>query len=163
MRTLTWMGLGFLGALLLGAAAYHAAAEETARVGPVLEIMSPDRGDCALRLSWPWGAMAVNHVLFDDHRGPFKAVVESTGMGVRVTFDGWGKEPFVASADKEVRVIYWVAGRKEFDFTAEAISAGEVRVRPAGQPDIRARHIVIGLGERPDRGVASVSVGGRVN
>ena len=81
-------------------------------------------------------AMAVNHVLFDDHRGPFKAVVESAGKGVRVRFDGWGKEPFVASADRELRVIYWVAGKKEIDFTADATSAGEVRVRPADRPVI---------------------------
>ena len=33
MRTLTWMGLGFSGALLLGAAAHASGAEETARVG----------------------------------------------------------------------------------------------------------------------------------
>src|SRR5947209_16685316 len=84
MRTLTWMALGFSGALLLGAAAHPAGAQVMATVEPVLEIMSPDRGDCTLRLSWPWGAMAVNHVLFDDHHGPFKAVVESAGKGVRV-------------------------------------------------------------------------------
>ena len=107
--------------------------------------------------------MAVNHVLFDDHRGPFKAVVESTGKGVRVTFDGWGKEPFVASADKELRIIYWVAGKKEIDFTADATSAGEVRVRTAGRRVIRGRRIAMGLGERAARGVASVSVGGRAN
>jgi hypothetical protein len=107
--------------------------------------------------------MAVNHVLFNDHRGPFKAVVDSTGKGVRVRFDGWGKEPFVASAEKEVRVIYWVVGRKEIDFTAEAASGGEVRVRPTGRPDIRGRRIVLGLGGRAAKGVAEVSVGGRAN
>ena len=63
MRTLTWMGLGFSGALLLVASAHGAGEKKTAVVEPVLEIMSPDRGDCTLRLSWPWGAMAVNHVL----------------------------------------------------------------------------------------------------
>jgi hypothetical protein len=106
--------------------------------------------------------MAVNHVLFNDHSGPFKAVVESSGKGVRVTFDGWGKEPFVASADK-VRIIYWVAGRKEIDFVAEAISGGAVRVRPVDRPVTQGRRIVIGLGERAAKGVANVSVEGRTN
>ena len=161
MRTLTWMGLGFSGALLLVASAHGAREQETVSVEPVLEIMSPDRGDCTLRLSWPWGAMAVNHVLLDDHRGPFRAVVESTGKGVRVRFEGWGKEPFVASADRELRVIYWVAGRKEIDFTADATSASEVRVRPADRPVIRGRRVVMGLGERAARGVPRVSVSGR--
>jgi hypothetical protein len=157
------MGLGLSGVLWLGMAARSVGAEQAAKVGPVLEIMSPDRGDCTLGLSWRWGTMAVNHVLFDDHRGPFKAVVESTGKGVRVSFEGWGKEPFVASADKEVRIIYWVAGRKELDFTAEATSGGEVRVRPAGRPDIRGKRIILGLGGRAAKGVADMSVGGRAN
>jgi hypothetical protein len=86
--------------------------------------------------------------------------VESSGKGVRVTFDGWGKEPFVASADK-VRIIYWVAGRKEIDFAAEAISGRAVRVRPVGRPVTQGRRIVIGLGERAAKGVANMSVEGR--
>jgi hypothetical protein len=162
MRSLTWMGLGLSGVLLLGMAARSAGAERGARAEPVLEIMSLDQGDCTLGLSCPWGAMAVNHVLFNDHSGPFKAVVESSGKGVRVTFDGWGKEPFVASADK-VRIIYWVAGRKEIDFVAEAISGGAVRVRPVDRPVTQGRRIVIGLGERAAKGVANVSVEGRTN
>jgi hypothetical protein len=137
--------------------------EEAVRSDRVLEILSPDRRECSLRLEWSWGAMAVKHVLFDNHQGPFKAVVESTGKGVRVTFEGWGKEPFVASANREVRIIYRVAGRKETDFTAEASSAGEVHVRPAGRPVIRGSRIVMGLGERATRGVASVSIDGRSN
>jgi hypothetical protein len=157
------MGLGLSGVLWLGMAARSAGAEREARAQPVLEIMSPDRGEYSLRLSWPWGAMAVNHVLFDDHRGPFKAVVESTGKRVSVSFDGWGKEPFVASAEKEVRVIYWVAGKKVVEFTAETASGGEVRVRPAGRPDIRGRRVVLGLGGRAAQGIAEVSVGGRAN
>ena len=161
MRTLTLMGLGISGALLLGTAARSTGAERGARAEPVLEIMSLDQGDCTLGLSWPWGAMAVNHVQFNDHRGPFKVVVESSGKGVRVTFDGWGKGPFVASAHK-VRIIYWVAGRKEIDFTAEAISGEAVRVRPADRPVTEGRRIVIGLGQRAAKGVANVSIeGGR--
>jgi hypothetical protein len=104
--------------------------------------------------------MAVNRVMFNNHRGPFKAVVESSGRGVRVTFDGWGTEPFVASAAK-VRIIYRVAGRTEMDFSAEAISSGAVRVRPVDRPVIQGRRIVIGLGGGAAKGVANVSVEGR--
>jgi hypothetical protein len=155
------MGLGLSGVLLLGMAAWSAGVEKGARAEPVLEIMSLDPGDCTLGLSWPWGAMAVNHVLFKDHRGPFQAVVESSGEGVRVTFVGWGTEPFVASAAK-IRIIYWVAGRKEIDLVTEAISDGAVRVRPVDRPVTQGRRIVIGLGERAAKGVATVSVeGGR--
>jgi hypothetical protein len=154
------MGLGLSGVLVLGMAARSAGAERGAGAEPVLEIMSLDPGDCTLRLSWPWGAMAVNHVLFNDHRGPFKAVVESAGKGVRVTFDGWGQGPLVASAD-QVRIIYRVAGRKEIDFTAEAISGGAVRVRPVARPVTQGRRIVIGLGEPAAQGVANVSVEAR--
>jgi hypothetical protein len=154
------MGWGLSGVLLLGTAAPAAGAEERARAEPVLEIMSLDPGDCTLRLSWRWGGMAVNRVLFDDHRGPFKAVVESSGKGVRVTFDGWGTEPFVASADK-IRIIYRVAGRKEMDLAAEAISGGAVRVRAVDRPVGQGRRIVIGLGQRAAKGVSTVSVEGR--
>jgi hypothetical protein len=104
--------------------------------------------------------MNVNHVQFNNHHGPFRVVVESAGKGVRVTFDGWGQEPFVASADK-VRIIYWVAGRKEIDFAAEAISGGAVRVRPVDRPVTQGRRVVIGLGERAAEGVANVSVEAR--
>jgi hypothetical protein len=121
--------------------------------------MSLDPGDGTLGLSWPWGAMAVNHVLFNDHRGPFNAVVESSGKGVRVTFDGWSNGPFVASAAK-IRIIYWVAGRKGIDLVAEALSDGTVRVRPVDRPVSQGRRIVIGLGERAARCVAIVSVEG---
>src|SRR5215468_10116409 len=120
MRSLTGMGLGLSGVLLLGMAARSAGTERRARTEPILVIMSLDPGACTLGLSWPWGAMAANRVQFNDHRGPFQAVVESAGKGVRVTFNGWGQGPFAASADK-VRIIYWVAGRKEIDFAAEAI------------------------------------------
>src|SRR6516165_8723809 len=93
MRSATWMGWGLSGAVLLGSAAPAARADGKTGKEPVLEIRSLDPGDCTLRLSWPWGGMAVNRVMFNDHRGPFKAVVESSGRGVRVTFDGWGQGP----------------------------------------------------------------------
>ena len=160
MWSLTWLGWGLSGALLLGSAAPAAKAERQARAEPVLEIMSLDAGDCSLGLSWPWGAMAVNHVMFNDHRGPFKAVVESSGKGVRVTFDGWGKEPFVASAAR-VRIIYWVAGKKEIDFVAEAVSSGAVRVQAVDRPATQGHRIVVGLGGRAAKGAATVSVEGR--
>jgi hypothetical protein len=122
------MGLGLLGVLWLGMAARSAEDERGARAEPVLEIMSLDQGDCTLGLSWPWSAMAVNHILFEDHGSPFKAVVDSTGQGVRVRIEGWEKEPFAVVADKGVWIIYSAAGRKEVDFTAEATAAGEVRI-----------------------------------
>jgi hypothetical protein len=146
-----------LSVLLLTMVARSDGAEGGAKAEPVLEIMSLVPGDYSLGVSWPWGAMAANHVMFNDHPGPFKAVVESPGKGVRVTFQGWGEEPFIASAEK-VRIIYRVAGRKEIDFGAEAISGGEVRVRPVDRPAIQGRRVVIGLGERSPKGVANVSV-----
>jgi hypothetical protein len=82
------MGLGLWGVLLLAAAARSAEPEKQAKVAPVLKIMSLGQGNCALGLSWPWGAMAVDHVLFNDYSGPFKAIVESSGKDVRVKFDG---------------------------------------------------------------------------
>ena len=95
--------------------------------------------------------MAVNHVQFNDHSGPFKVVVESSGKGVRVNFDGWGKGPLVASADK-IRIIYWVAGRKEIDFEAEATLGGAVAVsdQRIGRYT-QGKRIVIGLGRAPRR------------
>jgi hypothetical protein len=104
--------------------------------------------------------MEVNHVIFNDHRGPFKATVQSSGKRVRVTFDGWGEEPFVASADK-VRIIYSVAGRKVIDFVAEGISGRAVRVRPVDRPISQGKRIVIGFGERDATGSAKVSVEAR--
>jgi len=74
-----------------------------------------------------------------------------------------GKEPFVASADRELRVIYRIAGKKEIDFTADATAAGEVRIRPADRPIIQGRRVVMGLGERAAKSVTRVSVGGRSN
>ena len=116
MRALIWTVMGFTGTLLLAPTVRSAGPEKPVASKPVLEVMSPDPGDCSLGLTWQWGSMAVNHVLFDDHSGPFKAIVEPTGRGVRVTFNGWGEEPFVASADKQIRIVYQVGRKKEIDF-----------------------------------------------
>ena len=160
MRTSTWIGLAFSTALLLGSVTPRAAADGTDDGKAVLEIISPDQGDCPLGLSWRWGSMAVKHVWFDDHRGPFKAVVESTGKAVRVNFDGWGKERFVASADKQIRIIYKPVGRKAIEFTMESSSAGEVRVRRVDRPDVRGRRVVLELGAVDAQALAKVSVEG---
>jgi len=135
--------MGFTGAILL--APFVVRSADGAK--RILEVMSPDAGDCTLSLTWPWGSMAVNRVFFDDHQGAFKAVVESTARGVRVTFDGWGNEPFVASAEKRVRVTYRAGREKQIDFTAEASPGAEARVRQEGGQPIKGRRIVIGLGE----------------
>jgi hypothetical protein len=100
--------------------------------------------------------MAANHVMFNDHDGPLKAIVESSAKGVRVTFEGWGNDRFVASAGK-VRIIYWVKGKKEIDFVAEAISGGAVRVRPVDRSITEGKRIVIGLGKRAPKSVGNVS------
>jgi hypothetical protein len=76
------MRLPMFGVPLLGMAAWSAGFDGRARAKPVLEIMSLAPEDCTLALSFPWGAMAVNHVIFNDHRGSFKAVVQSSGKGV---------------------------------------------------------------------------------
>jgi hypothetical protein len=146
-----------LSGLLLGITAWSAWVDGRASTKPALEIMSLDPADCTLALSFPWGEMAVNRVMVNDHRGPFKAVVQSSGKQVPVTFDGWGEEPFVASADK-VRIIYWVAGRKEIDFVAEGISGKSARVRPLGRPISQGKRIVVGFGVRDAAGPVKVSV-----
>jgi hypothetical protein len=123
--------------------------------------MSLQTGDCTLRLSWPWGAIAANHVIFDDHDGPVKAIVEPSRAGVRVTFDGWGKDRFAVSADR-VRIIYRVGNRKEIDFVAELISDGAaVRVRPVDRPVAEATRIVLQLGEHDPKAVTNVSIEAR--
>ena len=65
-------GIGAVGVLLLGMAARSTGDERGAKAEPVLEIMSLDQGDCTLGLSLPWGAMAVNHVQFNDHQRPLQ-------------------------------------------------------------------------------------------
>jgi hypothetical protein len=98
-----------------------------ARAKSTLEILSLESGDCTLRLSWPWGEIAANHVMFDNQYGPAMAIVEPSPAGVRVTFEGWGKDRFAVSADR-VRIIDWVGNRKEIDFAAEMLS-GRATVR----------------------------------
>jgi hypothetical protein len=154
------MGLGLSAVLGLSLAVGSDGAERGAKAEPILEIMSLDPADGSLGLSWSWGAMSANCVMFNDHRGPFKAIVESSGKGVRVTFVGWSEEPFVASADK-IRIIYWVAGRKEMDFAAELVPGGAVRIQPVDRPVAQGRRIIIRLGERATNGAAIVSVEGR--
>jgi hypothetical protein len=109
--------------------------------------MSLENGDCTLRLSWPWGEIAANHVMFDNQDGPAIAIVEPSPAGVRVTFEGWGKDRFAVSADR-VRIIYWVGNRKEIDFVAELLSGRTtVRVRRVDRPVAEAARIVLRLGE----------------
>jgi len=95
--------------------------------------------------------MAVKRVRFDDHGGAFTASVESTGQGVRVTFDGWGEEPFIASADGQVRVVFRARDKKWIDFTAEAGPAGGVRVRREAGEAKEGKRIAIRLGEGEPR------------
>ena len=160
MRTSTWTGLAFSTALLLGSAAPRTAADGTDDAIAVLDIIGPDQGDCPLGLSWRWGSMTVKHVWFDDHRGPFKAVVESSGKEVRVTIDGWGNERFVASAETQIRIIYKPVGRKAIEFTMESSAAGEVRVRRVDRPDVRGKRVVLELGEVETQELAKVSAEG---
>jgi hypothetical protein len=63
------------------------------------------------------------------------------------------------STDRNSRIfgtIYWVAGRKEMDFTVEAILGGAVRVRPADRPVTQGRRIIIRLGERATKGAGNI-------
>jgi hypothetical protein len=91
-------------------------------------------------------------VIFNDHNGPYKAIVEPTGKGVKVTFDGWGKESFTASAKKEIRIISRVAGRKEIEFTVEFVSSSEVRIRSDPRQSVRGSRIVAAIGGRNESG-----------
>jgi hypothetical protein len=162
MQSKTWMRLGLSGVLLLGIAARSRGAEGQAKEQPVLEIMSLDKGDCTLRLSFRWGEIAVSHVMFNDHRAPFKAVVGSSRKGVQVSFDGWGDKPFVAFADR-VRITYSVAAKKVIDFAADPIADRAVRVRAIDRPAMQGRRIVIRLDERASESVASVSLDGTMD
>ena len=142
------MLVGLFGSLLLVLMTQAAARDKQSSEANALEIVSTDPGEFPLELSWRWGGMAVNHVVFNDHRGPYKAIVEPGAKGVKVTFDGWGKESFTATANKQVRITSRVAGKKEVDFTAEAVSPIEVRVRPTDRAVVKGKRIVIGLGSR---------------
>ena len=75
MRSLTWTRLGLAGVLLLGVAAQPNRPNGEAKGQPALEIMSLDREDCSLRLSFRRGEMAVNHVLFKDQMMREDAIV----------------------------------------------------------------------------------------
>ena len=111
----------------------------------VLELMSLDPGEYTLNLEYHWGGLSGNHVYFDTHDGPFEAVVEPSPSGVRITFNGWEEHPFVASAAR-IRMVYNQPGAARVDFVAEAMSSGEVRVRPAGRRSIEGRKVAFRLG-----------------
>jgi hypothetical protein len=157
-----WTALGALSALSLAALARSNADDTRPKVKTTLEIMSLEKEDCSLNLSWPWGGLAANHVMFENPTGPVRAIVESSRGGIRVSFDGWSKDRFVASAAR-VRIVYCVGGRREIDFVAEPISGGTVRVRPVGRPASEGTRIVIRLGESAPKATASVSVGASKN
>src|SRR4051812_31522627 len=100
---LLWVGLGFAG--FPSADQAPGSGESKAATRPTLAIMSPDPGEFALRLEHHWGGLHANRVYFDNHEGPFEAVVERSADGVRVTFNGWEERPFTASS-KKIRVTY---------------------------------------------------------
>jgi hypothetical protein len=111
----------------------------------MLAIMSPDPGEFALRLEHHWGGLGVNRVYFDNHDGPFEAVVQRSADGVRVTFNGWEERPFTASS-KSIRVTYHGPGVGRADFLVEAMPDGEVQLRVAGRPSIQGEKISVRLG-----------------
>jgi hypothetical protein len=137
------IGLGMLG-FASGGLTAGSRAPTTAKHA-VLEIMSPDSDDLALQLVHHWGGMSASHVFFDNHDGPFDAVVEASAGGVRVTFTGWEEYPFVATAAK-IRMAYDRPGAARVEFVAEAIPGGEVRIRPVGKPPIQGRKVALRLG-----------------
>jgi hypothetical protein len=71
----------------------------------VLEITSLAGYDRTLRLDHHWGSIVASHVFMDDHDGPFEAVAEQAGSGVRVTFNGWEAHRFVATS-AGIRLVY---------------------------------------------------------
>ena len=130
-----WVALAYIGFGMLGLAPNGQSAGGNAPVSPkhaVLEIMSPGPGDYNLKLEHHWGAISGNHVYFDNHDGPFEAVVEPSPSGVRVTFDGWEEHPFVATAAK-IRMIYHRPGAAPTDVLVEAMPGGTVQVQPTGR------------------------------
>jgi hypothetical protein len=98
--------------------------------------------------------MAVNHVVFNDHHGPYKAIVELGLKGVKIMFEVGGKESFTVSASKEIRIISRVAGRKEIEFTVEVVSTREIRIRSAARLTVRGSRVGIAFGSRDERGIS---------
>lgn len=137
------IGLGLSG--LTPAAQTAGSKAPAAAKRAVLEIMSPDSGDLALQLEHHWGAISANHVFFDNHDGPFEAVVQPAAGGVRVTYNGWEEHPFVATAAR-IRMVYHRPGADRVDLIVEAMPDGEVRIRPAGRPLIHGRKVAVRLG-----------------
>jgi hypothetical protein len=143
-----WIAVACIGLGMSGLASDTRIAESNAPVAAkhaVLEIMSLDSGDFALHLEHHWGGLSASHVYFDNHAGPFEAIVESTKSGVRVTFNGWEKHPFVATSTS-IRIVYHSDGAGGVDLVAEAMPGGEVRVRPVGRTAVQGRKITIRLG-----------------
>jgi hypothetical protein len=140
---LLWIGLGF--PCFPSADQAPASSVAGTAMRPRLAIMSPDPGEFPLRLEHHWGGLGANRVYFDDHDGPFEAVVERSAEGVRVTFNGWEERPFTASS-KTIRVAYRGPGAGSADFIAEALPDGEVQLRVAGRPSIRGEEISVRLG-----------------
>ena len=141
--TLVWIGLVFAGFPPHDQA--PGSGESKAATRPTLSIMSPDPGEFALRLEHHWGGLAANRVSFDDHEGPFEAVVERSADGVLVTFNGWEERPFTASS-KKVRVIYRHPRAGNAEFVADATTDGGVQVRVPGRPPIRGSKVSVRLG-----------------
>jgi hypothetical protein len=138
-----WIGLGLSG--LPSATHITRSSAPVAAKHAILEIMSPDSGDLSLQLEHHWGSISAHHVYFDNHDGPFEAVVEPSADGVRVTFNGWEDHPFVATSAR-IRMVYHRPGAGLVDFVAEAMPGGEVRIRPAGRTLIHGRKVAVRLG-----------------
>jgi hypothetical protein len=111
----------------------------------VLDIMSLQPGDCTLKLEHHWGGISGNHIYFDNHAGPFEAVVEPSASGVRVTFTGWEEHPFVAKATK-IRIVYRGPGAETADFVAGSVAGGNVQLQPVGHPAVQGYKVSIRLG-----------------
>jgi hypothetical protein len=107
--------------------------------------MSLDSREFALQLEHHWGGITASHVFFDNHSGPFEAVVETSAGGVRITFNGWEEHPFVATA-AGIRIVYHRAGARRVDVLTEAIPGSEVRISPVARPPIKGRKVAIRFG-----------------
>lgn len=111
----------------------------------VLEIMSQAQGDRTLQLDHHWGGIVGSHVFLDDHDGPFEAIAEPAGNGVRVTFKGWEEHPFVATASI-LRIVYHRPESPPVDLVIEAMPAGQVRISPRGRSPIQGKRVSVRLG-----------------
>ena len=140
---MAWIGLGISG--LAPPSQTDRGTEPVAVKHAVLEIMSRAQGHRTLRLEHHWGGIAASHVFFNDHDGPFEAVVEPMANGVRVTIKGWEEHPFMATAPS-IRMVYDRPESRRVDVVMEAMPGGEVRIRPAGRSPIHGRRVSVRLG-----------------